>query len=241
MKIVDLCIIVPIYQEKISADEMLSLKLLEKHADGENIYFVAPEGLKMENYHKWGWYFAFFPKKYFTSVDGYTKLLLSSSFYERFKEYEHMLICQTDALLLKPVSQIKPFLISGYDYFGAPWPEGNEIYCCSFKGISAFTKFLRPRTCYVGNGGFSLRNIPKTIALLREAEKYTHIWNAGEDCFFAYYGLKNDCGYRVAPTELAYEFAVEKDAREQIAKGRKPLGIHGWRKFYPDFEWREND
>lgn len=233
MKIGNLCIVVPVYQEKISDDENLSLESLCKNASEEDIFFIAPEGLDVDNYQKWGWRYVFFPKKYFVSVDGYTRLLLSPSFYKKFEKYEYMLICQTDALLLKPIAEIVPFLKSGYDYFGAPWPDGNRIYSYSFKGISAFTKFLHPQTCSVGNGGFSLRNIPNTIALLNEKKKYIRIWNAGEDCFFAYHGLKNDCGFRVAPLQLAYDFAVEKDAEEQIIKGRMPFGIHAWKKFYP--------
>lgn len=235
MGIANLCIIVPVYQEKIGDDAFFSFQFLKKNASGENIFIVAPEELNIVNYQEWNWNISFFPQKYFTSVDGYTKLLLSSFFYERFQKYEYMLICQTDALLLKPVTQIIPFLELKYDYFGAPWPEGNTIYKYSFKGISAFARFLQPQKCSVGNGGFSLRNISSTIALLNEKKRYTHIWNAGEDCFFAYYGLKNSCGFKVAPLEVAYDFAVEKDAKKQISSGRLPLGIHGWKKYYPDF------
>lgn len=239
MKIANLCILIPVYREKISDDETVSLEYLKKNASGESIFFIAPEGLKTENYHKWGWNFIFFPKKFFVSVNEYTKLLLSPFFYEKFKNYEYMLICQTDALLLRSIEQIKPFLEAGYDYIGAPWPGGYEIYSCSFKGISAVKKFFHPQICNVGNGGFSLRNIPNTIALLKEKKIYTYIWNTGEDCFFAYYGLKNHCGFRVAPLELAYRFAVEKDAKEQITNGRRPLGIHGWKKHYPDILLKE--
>ncbi len=235
MQISNLCIVVPIYQEKLSDDEKISLEFLKKNACKENIYFIAPEGMNIEGYKLWEWKFIFFPRKYFSSVDGYTKLLLSPFFYERFNKYEYMLICQTDALLLRPIREIIPFQNAGYDYFGAPWPGGNEVYCISFKGISLVKKHIRKKICNVGNGGFSLRNISHTIALLREKRKYTYIWNAGEDCFFAYHGLENKCGYRIAPLELACDFALERNAREQIENGRIPLGIHGWKKFYPEF------
>lgn len=235
MKIDNLCIVVPIYQEKFSADEIVGVNFLKKNAYEEDIFFVAPKGLVIKDYGNWKWPIIYFPNRFFTSVDGYTKLLLSQQFYKKFASYEYMLICQPDALLLQPSSRLNDFIATGYDYFGAPWPEGSTVYCYTFKGISKVPHLFHPQICHVGNGGFSLRNIPKTVALLKEKGRYTRIWNMGEDCFFAYHGIKNKCGYRIAPKELAYDFAVEKDAKEQMASGRTPIGIHGWKKFYPNF------
>ena len=90
------------------------------------------------------------------------------------------------------------------------------------------------RICYVGNGGLSLRNIPKTIELLNRYEKYRKCWNTGEDCFFAYYGQENDIGFRVAPLEAAETFALESNARELITAGKIPWGVHAWEKYYPE-------
>ncbi len=229
-----LCIIVPIYRTFPKKEELLSLNRLKQLAQGENIYFVAPDKLNLSAYESYHWNAERFEQKYFHSVDGYTKLLLKPDFYTRFEKYDYMLICQTDALLLQPVEKVREFMELPYDYFGAPWPGGTIAYQYSFRGLSLVKRFMKQKVCYVGNGGFSLRNIERTIALLKEKKKYTRIWNSGEDQFFAYHGQCNKVGFRIAPPELAEKFALERDVREKIESGLLPVGVHAWMKYYPE-------
>lgn len=234
-----LCIIVPIYKKEPSREELFSLERLDALTKGEKIFIIAPENLDLSAYKSYEWEVKRFSDKYFKNVDSYTRLCLSKWFYECFMEYQYMLIHQTDALLLKPVAAIYDFLEMSYDYYGAPWPEGSVSYQYSFRGLSLVKRFFKAKKCYVGNGGFSLRNIQHTVALLREKEKYTRIWNGGEDKFFAYHGQDNKCDFKIAPIEVAERFALEQNAKEKILDGIVPVGVHAWKKYYPNLEVEE--
>lgn len=236
-----LCIIVPIYRPFPKREELISLNRLKQLTSSEDIYFVAPDKLDLSAYESYHWKEERFEQKYFKNVDGYTKLLLKQEFYQRFINYDYMLICQTDALLLQPARKIYEFMKLPYDYFGAPWPGGTISYQYSFRGLSLVKRFMKQRVCYVGNGGFSLRNIERTIALLKEKKKYTRIWNSGEDQFFAYHGQYNQTGFRIAPPEVAEKFALERDAREKIENGLFPIGVHAWMKYYPELSEQESE
>ena len=91
-----------------------------------------------------------FDEGYFKDVVSYNRLLLSNEFYQRFKEYEYMLIFQADAFIIK--DSLNVFLDKSYTYVGAPWLEDDVP---EKEGLS------------VGNGGFSLRHIPSFIQALR--------------------------------------------------------------------------
>lgn len=231
------CMVIPVYKESPSATEIQMLQRVQRYFPyPEQVRFLAPDGLNMEAYEPYGYATVYVDAKWLKSTDSYSKLMLDPEFYgrEEFKEFKTMIICQTDVLLLRPWDDELEQMVQKYDYIGAPWPDGTELYSRMFKGVSAVKKFLNPRICYVGNGGLSLRNIPKTIELLNRYEKYRKCWNTGEDCFFAYYGQENDIGFRVAPVEAAEMFALESNARELITAGRIPWGVHAWEKYYPE-------
>lgn len=231
-----LCIIVPIYKKEPSKEDSYSLERLKILAKGEDIFIIAPQKLNMCAYESMGWKIKRFSDKYFKSVSGYTRLCLTKKFYECFTEYQYMLIYQLDALLLKPSASIYEFIEMAYDYYGAPWPKGSVSYQYSFRGLSLIKGLFIEKICYVGNGGFSLRHIQHTIALLEEKKKYTRIWNGGEDKFFAYHGQDNKCGFRIAPIDVAEHFALEQNAKERILDGNIPVGVHAWMKYYPNLE-----
>lgn len=78
------------------------------------------------------------PDKYFLSIRDYNRLMLSPWFYLLFKRFSHILICQLDVCIM---TEIKLNKLTKYDYVGAP---------CTFNA---------GETQFVGNGGFSLRNV----------------------------------------------------------------------------------
>lgn len=234
-----LCIIVPIYKETLNKEESLALNHLKSLSKDEKVFLVAPESLNLSAYNCYMWEVRRFSDRYFKNVAGYTRLLLRQQFYECFIQYEYMLICQTDALLLKPVAALYDFMKLPYDYYGAPWVDGAVSYQYAFRGISLIKWLFKARVCYVGNGGFSLRHIRHTIALLEEKKRYTLLWNSGEDTFFAYHGQDNKCGFRIAPVEVAEQFALEQNAKEKIREGALPIGLHAWKKYYPELKLEE--
>lgn len=226
-----LCIVVPIFREKISGDEKLSLLSVKKNCGYADVFFVAPYSLDEGEYKK------LLPKaevkkfrnSFFKSVDSYSKMMMSYKFYEKFTDYEYMLIVQTDAALLKKIDENFD-LFYNYDYIGAPWEKPVIATKICFKGVSIFLNFLCPRKCYIGNGGFSLRNIPSFIRLLKKKRVFTNIWNTGEDVFFAYHAQDSDVEFRIPTITIGRKFAVEK---ELIGKDL-PYGIHAWNQLPPD-------
>ncbi len=115
-----------------------------------------------------------FDNKYFQSVEGYNDLCFSPEFYQRFKDYEYMLICQLDAWVFS--DQLDFWCNKGYDYIGAP------IFH-AYTPTQFTTKFLG-----IGNGGFSLRRIShclkittanKNIPFVIPSEMIRFYWNLG--------------------------------------------------------------
>lgn len=232
------CIVIPIYMETLSRDERLSIELVLQNLFYYDIYFMTYKGMDMKQYEQYkGIKVVYFPRRYFKNTRTYSRLLLKENFYKRFLEYKYMLIVQTDALVLGNAQMLNDFMDKNYDYWGARWEKPVEI--CSLeihrnikKKISMLSPFLKnyllknPKQCYVGNGGLSLRNIRKTIALLREKRFYAMLWLDNEDKFFAYHGLNNNVDYSIAPVELVDQFAVESMIKS--INEINPFGVHGW-------------
>lgn len=75
----------------------------------------------------------------------YSARLETPELWENFKAFDHVLLIQCDALLLRPI----PESYFKYDYIGAPWSNPE------FRGLA-------------GNGGFSLRRVS---AMVRACER----------------------------------------------------------------------
>lgn len=236
------CIVVPIYKKKMDKYDRLCIDRIQKKLSCYDIYFITYSKLCLNEYKVFhNIHIVFFPKIFFKNTLTYSRLLLKKAFYKRFLAYEYMLIVQTDALVLGEADQLELFMDKNFDYWGARWPEPVEI--CSFeveKNLKrklnrvippCFKKYLfkNPKFCYVGNGGFSLRNIRKTIALLNEKKKYAYLWLDNEDKFFAYHGLDNHVNYRIASAEMADNFSLESNIKQSLVE-MKPFGVHAWRR-----------
>lgn len=133
------------------------------------------------------------------SRETYSVMLKTPTFWENFLNWSHILIYQTDALILRRVDDI----YFNYDYVGAPWRELNGW--CKYNG---------------GNGGFSLRSIK---AMISACEVYRNVSKSkipqnNEDGFFC----RCDNLKFIMPekSELHKAFAVE------ILYHPKPVGVH---------------
>lgn len=129
-----------------------------------------------------------FPQANFTQLSGemneyyYNFLLTSLAFWERFLEYNKVLIFQHDSMILRP--GIEEFLEMDVDYLGSEW------------------KFPPFR----GNGGLSLR----TPQLMYEITN-NWTWDvsmANEDVAFCNYMVNNNFG-KLASVEQCRKFACE--------------------------------
>lgn len=138
--------------------------------------------------------------KNFNNIDRriYSALMIQPELYDNFKNWSHVLIYQTDALIIRKIDDI----YFNYDYIGAPWIESNQW--CKYPA---------------GNGGFSLRNVKSTI---RSCEKYrglefSKIPTSNEDGHFC---KQDDFNYPPFNSELHKAFSVES------VKYNYPIGCH---------------
>ena len=233
-------ILVPIYKRDLSALETYSLDKSLSVLEGRRVMFIGPQGLDRKNYTTRYPFIPFieFPSVYFESIPGYSRLLLSPAFYLYFSDFEFVLILQTDAIVLK--DEIDYWCAQPFDYIGAPWPDGYEIFINAGKFRGDYGKRVK---VFVGNGGFSLRRVSKSISLLNEFSNeivdFFMLSGSSEDLFFSVMGaLSNDF---IIPNEIiASRFSMElkPSLYLTINGGHLPMGGHAWWKYEPDF-WRQ--
>ncbi len=192
-----------------------------------------------------------FPDYFFKNRETYNELLLTEDFYQRFADYEYILIYQLDALVFS--DQLLRWCSKGYDYIGAPLihPRIGQV---SYK----FENYL------CGNGGFSLRNVKSFIKVIRLAKKTavreTHnsliqkswfikalltgqvrkIWMKApaycypfaEDGFWSFEAIKYYPKFNIAPVEEALKFAFERFPKlcYELNNNNLPFGVHAWKK-----------
>lgn len=154
-------ILIPIYSNKMTICEIISLKKAIEVFNSQTIIFVAPEGLDVAKYneiiymqHK-DYSFKYFSTTFFDGIVGYNRLMLSIDFYECFVEYKYMLIYQLDAYVFN--DQLSYWCELEYDYIGAPWIVNTENKLEIEK--------------FAGNGGFSLRKVSSFINVLKAKNK----------------------------------------------------------------------
>ncbi len=149
-----LVIIIPTHRSSLTSDDRISLKHLKRHLGKYDTFFVIPENISSKTFESLGFKVKKVDKDFFGTIRKYSNLLLTKKFYEDFKKYNFMLVYQLDALVFS--SQIDKWMNSGYDYIAAPW----------FRPIIGYLTHKKGYPPSGGNGGFSLRNIHKTIKIL---------------------------------------------------------------------------
>lgn len=128
-----------------------------------------------------------FPSAHFTELDQmneriYNELLTSPGFWERFLEYERVLIFQHDSGILK--EGIEEFMEMDVDYLGSPWLWQERGF----------------------NGGISLRN-PKIMYEICQKFPY-NITYQNEDVYFSNIMINHDIG-KLATREQGMKWGVE--------------------------------
>ncbi|WP_326538930.1 DUF5672 family protein [Pseudorhodoferax sp.] len=231
-------VLVPVYRPTLPPLEQYSLDLSLAALAGRPAAFVAPHGLDRRYYQQRYPQVAFaaFDDAFFASIPGYNRLLLDVAFYQRFAAHSHLLILQTDAVVLR--DELDAWCAAPYDYLGAPWPDGHELFVNLDRFGGANGKRMK---VHVGNGGLSLRRIDKCTALLREFPQAATVFcqtGSNEDLFFAFMGALS--GDFVLPGEIAASrFAMELRPSYYLAVngGHAPMGGHAWWKYEPGF-WK---
>lgn len=225
-------VLIPIYKSQLDEDELFSVKTSLSNLHGHDVYWVAPNGIDLSFYRQ---NFGsiqpqYFDAEYFKNIAGYNKLLTSTFFYETFIDYEFCLICQPDAIVLKP--ELQDWLEKPYDYIGAPWPNGYSLKIQTNKipipeGITC--------TAFVGNGGLSLRRNKACIELLDEFDDVAENWRINghaEDLFFAFLAnLSEKFSTPNLMTAAKFSHDIEPILLNKITRYRIPFGVHAWSKY----------
>lgn len=235
-------VLIPIYATDLRETERISLArcldVLGKH----DICLFAPESLSLP--HELSHLACErFEDRYFTDISGYSSLLLSSHFYNRFTNYDFMLIHQLDVFIFK--DSLLEWCAKSYSYIGAPWVEGSwwkekEIR----QGLPFWTRsrlfsFLPCFNTQVGNGGLSLRKIKHMHLALAVLKRTRRAWGGrNEDSFFSI--AVPECWwwskYNTPKANEALGFSIEEQPKLGLSKLQNdlPFGCHGWDKHEPE-------
>lgn len=230
-----IAIVTPLYKKKPSAAELASLE----HSFGvlwkRKRFIVAPDALDLFEYEDvlQGCEIIRLKARHFESVATYNCLMLSKYFYKLFDAYDFMLLLQPDAIVFR--DELDNWCERGYDYIGAPWPNGWDIPPFYFRYYFLINRYLpwfnRPIRKYVGNGGLSMRKISSALDTLDKYWLAARIWAANEDLFWALYSRN------VPGVKEASMFALEQEPFIYYrANGNLlPVGCHAWEKYEPEF------
>ena len=150
-------VVVPMSMRKeLTQEEKISLRHLEHYLGNYDKFMVVPKSLPVQ-YAGFG--LKPFDDKFFGSAEAHKRLILSSSLYEAFTDYQYILFYHLDALVFS--DQLIEWCKSGYDYIGAPWIDHEEA---PYAGAKVYNG-------KVGNGGFTLKKIDSMLKVL-ESKKY---------------------------------------------------------------------
>ncbi len=244
-------VVIPIYKSDFTVHEQIAfrqcLKVLGQHPikivkpislDIASILAEHPH-LEVEN----------FDDRYFLSVRTYNKLVLWSGFYERFADYQYILIYQLDAFVFR--DNLLEWCAKGYDYIGAPWRIERDFSSLADKVLFNIKKQMalwlnlkdknqQPLNVVlkmtVGNGGFSLRKISKMIEVLRNNQSKIDQYLSGEGCFYnedIFFCIEmNRYSKQVSLPHWrdALRFAVEDSPTKayRLNDNTLPFGCHAW-------------
>lgn len=147
-------IVIPTHLPNLTSDDKISLSHLKRYLGKYDMFFVIPNRISSKTFISMGYKVKKVDNNFFGTIRRANEMYLNKRFYETFKTYDFMLIYQLDALVFS--NKIEKWVNSGYDYIAAPW----------FRPIVGFLSHKEGYPPSGGNGGFSLRNIQKSLKIL---------------------------------------------------------------------------
>lgn len=230
---------IPVYTKNFTESERFNISTSLSNLKGFDVYLLAPLSLDITSYKK---EFGIeniirFPDQCFISIESYSRLMLSKDFYQAFNGFSHVLICQPDAIVLKP--ELDYWISQPYDYIGAPWPKGYE-YTIRLDSIEIDMSILSKT--FVGNGGFSLRNIKSCLDLFDEFPTVHEEWltyGHAEDLFFGLVSTLSK-NFRIPNLMVAALFSHETEPEYlyKLIGNQLPFGCHAYEKYSPG-HWKK--
>lgn len=241
-------VVLPLHLDSLDEQGAIALTSLRRWLPDVPRFVVAPDGLRPD------FDIADFRRidlepDWFRSRDSYNRLMLSPAFYQRFTDFEHILVYQLDCALFR--GDLLDWCARGHSYLGAPWLDRRRLSGRRY-----------PKA--VGNGGLSLRRVGDCLTVLasrdcaplprsragwrhfcgpkhaRNLLRFRRALAAGqpvadcfgrpEDEFWGYYAPLLWPGFRLPDPVEAVDFAIESGGAEMVALngGRLPFGVHAW-------------
>jgi hypothetical protein len=224
---------VPIHKPTLSSQEAQRIGVSVKNSPAGHIFFVGPKELDW-SYYKLNWpevRIEVFEDRHFQSVQSYSDWMLTPGLYERFKHYEYLLICQTDAILVEPLDPT----CWDFDYLGSVWdPPLDASWDPIRKTLIQISFGLSSRRLVVGNGGLSIRKVDAFLAFVDRIPVLKRKKN--EDLVISYFAEKYKL--RCATPKIA-EVTFMEGAAKNWEPGKmvpKVKGFHGLERFNPELE-----
>ncbi len=228
----EVAIIIPIYKEILSPSEIISLIRCNEILGEFPIKFICSQGLNTNCYLKIipNASFEYFKDSHFVSIEGYNKLMLSTSFYKRFFQYRFILIYQLDAYVFE--NKLLYWCKKNYDYIGAPWIVAPTITKEKYL-INTSNWFVNR----VGNGGLSLRKIKPHFWNSFIFAPFLKIFIKNEDMFWGVLIDKLNPFFKKPKYTEALRFAFELNPKDAfiINNCQLPFGVHAWEKYDEKF------
>jgi len=240
-------VLIPIYQEIPSELEKISLaqtlKVLHKHP----ITFQAQEDLNIKWYEDFceGKAEVSFERFKWKGFQQYTYLMISPEFYQRFLDYEYILICHLDAFVFR--DELQKWCELDYDYIGSV--IYNKVWASLSPRSGKFLGLARPE--YFGNGGFALKKVAgfHNLTTTFHFRIKLYLWYRKirkkffqDDIFLSQLFPKLIADFKIPPKSIAQQFGaafeIWDDRKLPFTKDDStslPFGIHGW--FNHNFEY----
>ena len=142
-------IVIPVWRETLSQTEQISFdRCLSVLGKQHPVILATFPELDLKAYRERGqacgamFSVRHFGRENFDGIHGYNVMMLSPAFYDAFRDFDYILICQLDAYVFE--DRLTAWCGKDYDYVGGP------VYAPKNLDLDLAT---------VGNGGFSLRRV----------------------------------------------------------------------------------
>lgn len=237
-------IVTPIWRSSLTDIEAGFLKVTDRANRTVPRAFVAPLGMNTD------WFAEKFPDweirdtepQNLSSVADYNVWMTSSGPYRLFCDAAAIVVCQTDAVLIRSVSELD---VGSVDFLGAPWSPpvrvlrlGHRMAVYSQTGGGPLPARLFGRPLLVGNGGLSFRRTAAFVDVATDlSERYPpHVRSrVHEDVYFA--ALGPQVGLNVANAAMAGKVFCESGAQHLDSPGNL-WGFHGLQRWNPSLARR---
>lgn len=205
----NICIIIATHKPVLEKNEEKSFIRALDVFKNRDIKVILPDNVSKTYYEqykskKYIFDYVTVKKEWMKDSKSYNKMCCLKEFWECFKNYDYILIYQTDCWVFE--DRLDYFIKLGYDWYGAPWPHYGDK---------------------VGNGGFCLRKVSKMIEI---TSKYTNNYAENEDTWFC---LKHGNEMNICNLESACNFSIECIRPKYLNMIKTiPMGLHGYESIF---------